>query len=163
MGTTTTRIAIAATTAALLAGLIALDRRTGTSQARVAPTPAPVAARQEGLDRRPSQRDATRIEKAARAFLGAYLPYTHNHPGAITKLPSGTADARLIEHLLATPPHARSTDSPEIVGRIAIERITDREAVVVADIHGMAGGYAVALTLTRRAGRWTVTDTRPAG
>ncbi len=163
MGTTTTHIAIAATTAALLAGLVALDRGTGSSSVPVASIAAPAAAGRDGLDRRPSQREATRIEETTRTFLGAYLPYTRNHPGALTKLPSGTADPGLVEHLLAAPPHGRPTDSAETIGRIAIERLADREAVVVADIQETGGGYAVALTLTRHDGRWTVTDTRPAG
>ena len=165
MGTTTTRIALAATTAALLAGLVAIDRWTGTQPTPVNAVASPRAllAKRDGADRKPSPHDARPIEETTRTFLAAYLPYTHNRPGGLIKLPSATADPALVARLLAAPPHVRPSAPNEIIGHVEVERLTDRQAVVVADIRGTGGSYAVALTLTHNAGQWTVVDTRPAG
>ena len=164
MGKRTTHIALSASVA-LLAGLIALDRNTATpsAPAQGIGSPAPAATRQDGADRRPSPRDAKQIKATSRSFLAAYLPYTHNHPDALTKLPSATVEPGLLQQLLAAPPHGRPAPAAEIVARMAVERLTPRQAIVVADIQRTGARYAVALTLTRRAGQWTVTDTRPAG
>ena len=166
MGTTTTRIALAASTTALLAVLVVLDRWTGTQPAPFTAVAIPgpiVLAKRDGADRKPNPHDAKRIEESARTFLAAYLPYTHNQSAGLTKLPRGAADSVLVARLLAAPPHGRPNLQQERVGHMAVERLTDREAVVLADIKAGEQGYAVALGLTHRAGHWTVTDTRPVG
>ncbi len=165
MGTAAGYLALAATSAAVLAGLVAFDRYTATpavpAQSEVS---APVGrVRDDGADRAPSLLDAKHVEETARVFLAAYLPYTHNQPQALTTLPRGTADPRLVACLLADRPHARPSVGLEAVGRVWVERVTDHEAVAMADIHAPDGRYAVALTLTRDNGHWTVTATRPGG
>ncbi len=166
--TTTRHLALACTALALVAALLAVDHATShrptKAHAEAIPVRRGVTAR-DGFDRIPSLTSRARIEKTARDFLRAYLPYTHGQRSRLAALRGGVANAALTARLLGSAPHTRPRDShPDVVQGVRVERLTDRDSVALARMTGPDGGYAVALTVHQdTTGRWQVVDTRPAG
>ena len=150
-----------------VSALLVADRHQASPKT-TRPEPRPALADQlrpeaVGADRIAPRADRTRIEKTARTFLAAYVPYTHGHPASLDALPAGVVDSRLLAQLTGAPPHARATDDRHWIERVLIERVTNSRAEALADVREPRGRYSIALTLQRTGGRWQVADHRPGG
>ena len=170
-GTRRGAIALAVVTGALVAGLIAADRRDRPLTAiAIAPTsrPAPGGLRSvevDGADRIPARGDRVAIDATARTFLRAYLPYTHGNQDALQGLPERTATPMLLATLDAASPHTPQGARPgsDRVSRVLAERLDRTHATALAEIQGPHASYAIAMTLHRTASGWQITDLHPAG
>ena len=152
-----------------LTGLVAADRNakgqrpavSDVSSTRAVGGPRPQV--HDGRDRIPNPVDRPQIEATVRAFLAAYVPYTHGKTRLLRNLRSGVIANELRARLSTEVPHTTGGPVDYRVSRILVERLGADRATAVAEVMEPSGHYAVALILTRTSGGWQIIDLRPGG